>query len=75
MNPHIRKLIIQAQNEIAQLPCGGIDALEGPNLAEMDAYVAEHYQPYEGNADYHAGRYAWLLLQDALRLIAQEDGE
>lgn len=58
--------IQEAMETLKGMSCGGMGE-DGYTLAELDAYVAEHGNPIEGNSDYHTAQWAWRVLELALK--------
>ena len=56
-----------AMHELSNMPCGAIGK-GGPTLEEMDKYVDETGQSWEGDAEYHTAQRAWRILEEGLKL-------
>lgn len=60
----IIELLVQAQQDLENLPVGGIGA-DGATQSDLD-YAAYLGDSYNDNAEYHQGQLAWLRIQKAI---------
>lgn len=63
----IIELLVQAQNDLENLPVGGIGA-DGATQSDLD-HAAECGDSYADDNEYHQGQQAWLRIQEAINKL------